>query len=207
MTADTGVPASPLMPFFTRPVQRQKWGDTQVKPIVNWGDLFFDLFYVAAAYNLSSIIQADPNAQGFLYFCGCYFAVLWMWLDKMYFDSRFYVRDDVWHRLFEVTVLVVLATAVLHIRPVEFLESPSEHVDMFAFSLACVLQNFLTIWRYVEIYFWVDGQEAAKKSARRDMFAKLMPLGFYLAAMGKCLVCSAMNDFTIGMSLSHTLLL
>ncbi len=33
--------------FWTRPKQRQKWGDDDVLPHINWGDLFFDLFYVA----------------------------------------------------------------------------------------------------------------------------------------------------------------
>jgi len=154
--------------------------------------LVSDLFYVAAAYNLSSIIRESPTPEGLLYFCGCFFAVLWMWLDKMYYDSRFYTLDDVWHRIFEVAVLVVLATAVLHIRPVPFMETPSKYVDMFSFSLACVLGNVLTIVRYIEIYLLVDGEEAARKSARRDLFAKILPTGFYIAAMvGKfCVVAS-----------------
>lgn len=199
MTTETGVPVkqdeehshveqthhrhNALMPLFTRPVQRQRWGDTQIQPVVNWGDLFFDLFYVAAAYNLSTIIRESPTKEGLLYFCGLFFCVLWMWLDKMYYDSRFYTRDDVWHRVFEMAVLVVLATAVLHIRPVAFMENPQKYVDMFAFSLACVLGNVLTIVRYIEIHFWVDGEEAARKSARRDAFAKMLPTGFYVAAM------------------------
>jgi hypothetical protein len=106
---------------------------------VNWGDLFFDLFYVAAAYNVGNIIKYSPTSQGFLYFVGCFWAVMYMWLDKMHYDARFYTHDDIYHRLFEVAVLVVLATAVLHIRPVEFLSSPSVFVDMFAYCLACVV--------------------------------------------------------------------
>jgi hypothetical protein len=39
--------------FYRPPKQRQRWGQTQVLPRVNWGDLFFDLFYVAAGYNVS----------------------------------------------------------------------------------------------------------------------------------------------------------
>ena len=39
--------------LYQPPKQRQQWGQTQVLPRVNWGDLFFDLFYVAAAYNVS----------------------------------------------------------------------------------------------------------------------------------------------------------
>lgn len=39
--------------FYKPPRQRQRWGQKQILPRVNWGDLFFDLFYVAAAYNVS----------------------------------------------------------------------------------------------------------------------------------------------------------
>lgn len=40
------------MAWYFPPVQRQRWGEEQSLPHVNWGDLFFDLFYVGAAYNL-----------------------------------------------------------------------------------------------------------------------------------------------------------
>ena len=31
--------------LYCRPRQRQRWGESQVLPRVNWGDLFYDLFY------------------------------------------------------------------------------------------------------------------------------------------------------------------
>jgi hypothetical protein len=37
----------PPMPAFRRPMQRQHWGDVQETPHKEWGDIFFDLFYVA----------------------------------------------------------------------------------------------------------------------------------------------------------------
>ena len=33
----------PPMPLFTRPRQRQEWGDIQETPHKEWGDIFFDL--------------------------------------------------------------------------------------------------------------------------------------------------------------------
>ncbi len=39
-------------PWYNPPIQRQKWDEEQSLPHVNWGDLFFDLFYVGAAFNL-----------------------------------------------------------------------------------------------------------------------------------------------------------
>ena len=37
-----------MMPLYSHPQQRQRWGDTQLHPHTNWGDVFFDLFYVSA---------------------------------------------------------------------------------------------------------------------------------------------------------------
>ena len=39
--------------LYSRPRQRQKWGETQVLPRVDWGDLFMDLFYVAAMVSVT----------------------------------------------------------------------------------------------------------------------------------------------------------
>ena len=42
--------------LYCPPKQRQRWGDSQVLPRVDFGDLFFDLFFVAAAYNVSDLV-------------------------------------------------------------------------------------------------------------------------------------------------------
>ena len=39
-------------PWYDPPIQRQRWDEEVTLPHVNWGDIFFDLFYVGAAYNL-----------------------------------------------------------------------------------------------------------------------------------------------------------
>lgn len=36
-----------MLPLYAPPVQRQRWGEDHILPHVNWGDLFFDLFYVS----------------------------------------------------------------------------------------------------------------------------------------------------------------
>jgi len=41
--------------FRKSPIQRQRWGDKQLMPHVNWGDLFFDLFYVVSNIYFSYI--------------------------------------------------------------------------------------------------------------------------------------------------------
>jgi hypothetical protein len=51
------------IPFYCVPVQRQRWGDDQMLPHINWGDIFFDLFYVAAAYNLGVLLISTMNEE------------------------------------------------------------------------------------------------------------------------------------------------
>lgn len=43
------------VPFYDYPVQRQRWGDPQLLPHINWRDLFFDLVCVGIAYNLGTL--------------------------------------------------------------------------------------------------------------------------------------------------------
>ena len=39
-------------PWYLPPVQRHRWDEQQDLPHINWHNLFFDLFYVGAAFNL-----------------------------------------------------------------------------------------------------------------------------------------------------------
>ena len=143
---------------------------------------FFDLFYVAAAYNLSNIILTDPNAQGVLYFIGLFGPIMAEWFTRMYYDSRFAFGDDPFHRLFEVINLCFLATAVVHIRTVDVMSNPAKYPDMFAYALGVTLLSVMSICRNIEIMFFVEGEPAAKIVAKRDMINQVGQGIFYLAA-------------------------
>ena len=41
----------------------------------------------------------------------------------------------------------------------------------------------MTVVRYIEIIFLVNGEEAAKMAARRDVMSKILPIAFQVAAM------------------------
>lgn len=173
-----------LVALFSPPLQRQKWGDTQILPRVNWGDLFFDLFYVAAAYNVGNILVDSPTATGALYFLGTFIPVMNLWLEKVYYDCRYVVGDDLFHRFFEVAVLLALSTAVLHIRPVAIMSNSADYVDMFAFALALLLGSLLNLFRYTEAYFFGKGQmQVIKQCSTRDIRQGLIAFSFYLAAV------------------------
>jgi hypothetical protein len=164
--------------------QRQKWGDPQVLPRVNWGDLFFDLFYVAATYNVSAILVDSASPTGLLYAMGTFLPVMGMWMDKVAFDSRYVCEDDLFHRLFQICVLVVLATAVLHIRVVDVLSHPDENISMFVFALSLVINRIFVTVRSMEIYFFGLGQtQILKTVAFTEMRKNAVSGSIYLAAM------------------------
>jgi hypothetical protein len=174
---------SASLSFFTKPIQRQRWGDIQLKPHTNWGDIFFDLFYVASAYNLGNLLRFDPTWRGLLYFAGCLAPIQMLWFTKLRYDSRFFTRADIWHQGYEVAVLLVLSTMVLHIRPDNILSNPSAYNDMFVFALSLVIAQILVIGRHLEILFAVEGDEAAAKfSARNEIRHELISITFYVTA-------------------------
>lgn len=187
--------------FYLPPIQRQKWGDQQIRPHVNWGDLFFDLFYVAAAYNLATVIKTDPTWKGVFYFLSLFGSVFAsFWQSKMIHESRFEMPDDIIHRLLEVIQLCALATSVLHIRPVEYMSRGADHPDLFMYCLGLVLGSLIHILLLCEIRFvWVVGQEhVAKRAAGRDLRHHGVSFALQVAALVYAACLYYGGDNTIG---------
>ena len=173
------------MKWWSRPKQRQLWGEAQILPSDNWGQIFFDLFYVGGAFNLGSVIKtSDLGFRCILYFCAAGFPSMMMWYDKLYFDARFTTRPghDTFHRIIEIFQLCCVATALSRIRSVDVLSHPCNHIDMFQFSVSLFLNSLVTIGRYIEVIKYVIGDPAAQVVARRDILCRLIPMLFLLAA-------------------------
>ena len=180
---DTSYHPCKRMMGYSPPCQRQKWRETQILPRVNWGDLFFDLHYVAGTYNVSNILVRDPSAKGLLFAAGTFLPIMGMWLRNSYHAARFSTDDDLFHRCFQIGLLVVLATTVLHIRPVDIMENSRDNISMFVFCLCCTLEQVMYIVKYAELYFWGVGQRAnLKHVAVREVKITLMIASFYLGA-------------------------
>lgn len=144
---------------------------------------FLHRCHSCSAYNLGTLLKTEPTSRGFLYFISCFFPLQILWIQKMFYDSRFAIpHDDVFHRMYEFAGLVLLATAVLYIRPVSILADPTNHIDMFCFSLSIALAMILGCGRAVELYVKGIGQPALKSAAKRDVFMTLCPLICYIAA-------------------------
>jgi low temperature requirement protein LtrA len=69
---------------------------------VNWGDLFFDLFYVSAFYNLSYMYKYEVSTANIVYFFGCFGPIMTNWMDKTHYTARFEAPNDAVHRVLEV---------------------------------------------------------------------------------------------------------
>eukprot|EP00536_Pseudo-nitzschia_multiseries_P010767 jgi/Psemu1/168308/gw1.338.48.1 len=173
------------MKWWSPPKQRQLWGETKILPSDNWGQIFFDLFYVGGAYNLGNVIKtSEQDFRCILYFCAAGFPSMMMWYDKLYFDARFTTRPghDAFHRFFEILQLCCVATALSRIRSVDIMSHPCTHSDVFQFSISLFLNSMLTIGRYIEVVQYVIGDPAAHMVARRDIKCRIIPTTFLLAA-------------------------
>lgn len=183
---DQGISVYPPRPnkdrivLYECPKQRQRWGENQILPHVNWGDLYFDLFYVAAAYNLSYVLLYSMNAQGFLYLLGLMGPILFEWFTRTYFDARFKWGTDPFHVFVEIVRTCFLVTAVVHIRPVYAMSQPSKYPDMFGFSLGMLMLSVCNIYASVEVKLKVVGDEAARRAERENIFSYCVQSVLYL---------------------------
>ena len=105
-----------------------------------------------------------------------------IWFQKTFHDSRFDAGNDLYHKVYEFFLMVVLATAVLYIRPVSYLSTPSTNEDIFVFSTCITIASFMAMGRNVDVIRNVDGEPAAKRQAFFEIKIFASMTVFYLAA-------------------------
>ena len=97
---------------------------------------YFDLFYVAAAFQLSHAFKDEPTKEGLLYFIACYLSVFNIWNEKLSYDGKFVSEDDIYHRIMEMVQLCVLGTLIINIQPAETMKNTRESLNMFGYCLS-----------------------------------------------------------------------
>lgn len=118
---------------------------------------------------------------GLLYFFSCYLPVFNVWLVKIAYDSRYAPEDNLFHRSFEVFSILVLATIVQHIRPVDIMSDPSNATTL-TFCVGLLAETLLSIHRQYDIYKNVDGGKEATCNAVHDMRRRVPTAIIYAAA-------------------------
>ena len=150
---------------------------------MNVADLFFDLLFVAAAYNTGNIIKNSPTWRGLLYFLGTFLPMTDIWQNKLYYEARYIVKDDLYHRLTDTAIVLVVAAAVLHIRPVAVLSDPRGNTEMFVFCLAQLVACLLQFIAEIELYMCAKGDRTAiQKGALRTVQMRILPFLCFLSA-------------------------
>lgn len=151
------------IPWYAPPVQRQRWGADQSLPHINWGDLFFDLFYVAMAYNLGAMLMSalTPQAwpRGLIYYVGIFGPLYTTWETATYYESR-YTKVDYAHRLFDIIRYMFVSTAVLHIKPLDLLADPRS-LEALIFVSAILVESIMHLGLNMELYYKGRGDRAA----------------------------------------------
>lgn len=180
-----------MIPWYAPPLQRQRWGEDTQLPHVNWGDLFFDLFYVAMAYNLGVMLVSAMNTEdwlrGIIYFVGT-FGPLWTtWEVDMFHNSR-YTTVDYAHRMFEVIRYLFVSLAVCHVKPVELLSDPKS-LETLLFTAAIMCEAMMNLALCFELYFVGEGdREAIRNHTMTKIKSQQMPtllvyIGAFVAAV------------------------
>ncbi|GAX11057.1 hypothetical protein FisN_24Lh006 [Fistulifera solaris] len=172
------------MTLYCPPRQIKRWDEDEIEQKVDWGNLFFDLFFVAATYNVSYILTSDPYRNGFLYAVGTFFPVMGFWERKAAIHCRFNVEDDILHRILKAIELLVLATAVLHIRPKKYMSDLKNDFSMFGFALSMTISRILYLLQNMELYYFAVGQRQAIQQAAKGLFSRylLIETTFFAAA-------------------------
>ena len=125
-----------MLPFYCRPVQRQLWEDDQVLPHINWHDLFFDLIFVAAAYNLGVMLitamNQDDWPRGCLYFVGIFGSLYTIWENDVIYAAR-YTLVDYSHRIPAILRFLCVSFAALKIKPLYYWVTSTARRHLFWF--------------------------------------------------------------------------
>lgn len=152
------------------------------RPHVNWGDLYFDLYYVAAAYQLSHAFKDEPTAEGLMYFFATFLPVSMIWYEKLLYDARYQPDDNLFHRSMEILHLCVLGTSVQHIQPVEIMRDTVHSPNTFIFCLALLLDALWLIHLYDDVRQNVEGGPEAKCDAANELRRKPISVACYALA-------------------------
>lgn len=136
--------------------------------LLTYDNLFFDLFYVAFAYQLSYILRTTPTPRGLLYFVSCFYNVQTLWWDKTIYDARYYILyENLYHDVYNVCVLLCLGSVVLHIRPISILSDVTNNAELFALCLSLVLSNLFSIGRDIELMIVYRNTSNTKKKNKK----------------------------------------
>ena len=168
--------------WYSPPVQRVRWGEDQKLSHADWGDLFFDLFYVAAAHNLGELLWSAAKSKEFLrggiFFIGT-LGPLWMcWQYQTYYRAR-YETNDYFHTLLLVLRYIFIALAISNVSESMF------HGNIMAFILGVISDLIICMGLDLELYYKAIGDKDCIKAHTMDhiKYRRGVTFVLYVAAL------------------------
>jgi hypothetical protein len=129
--------------FYNTPKASLEWDAVQKQYHVQWGDLFFDLTFVASSFRLGSLLEDvilhSPNniefTLGVFVFATLFLVMRSVWGAKLDFVSRF-CSSDLVHKIFDIFEACIVAILASQI--------PTTVADLYA-------QQYYMIWNFTLI--------------------------------------------------------
>ena len=143
--------------LFNPPRQMQHWGQPQVHPHTNWFDLFFDLVFVGAAFQLGTLLKATVSAEGALYFASIFLSLHMAWSNKLHYDACI-DADDLAHKTLDMVEALLVCAAALHIGSGSARHTPVQDIQdratghAWGFSLCHCALRLLDCVRWHEVF-------------------------------------------------------
>jgi hypothetical protein len=143
--------------LFKPPRQMQHWGQAQAHPHTNWFDLFFDLIFVGAAFQLGTLLKGTVSAEGALYFAAIFLSLFMAWSNKLQYDARI-DADDLAHKTLDMVEALLVCAAALHIGSGSAQHTPVQDMQdratghAWGFSLCHCTLRLLDCVRWHEVF-------------------------------------------------------
>lgn len=179
----TDAPPTENFEFYRAPTQMVHWGEPQILPHTNWFDLFFDLIYVATAFQLGTLLSYNVDQVGITYFLAMFYTMLGSWHAKLSFDSRIDATDG-FHKVVDIAEALLVATSALHIEGhLSDIRDLRTH-SALGFSISTFSLRCLTALRWHEVAKVGDEvSNEAKTSCRMQRNIALCSCLFYGASV------------------------
>ena len=105
--------------LYHPPIQHRDWGEPDEHHAAPWGEILFDLLYVAMAFKLGNLYashlhQDGQFLKGFVIFCALFLNFACAWLVKLMLSGRFHTID-VFHAFLDIIEFTFIAMAVYFI--------------------------------------------------------------------------------------------
>lgn len=168
--------------LYEVPKVRQFHESPETEHIVDWADLFFDLTYVAAAFQLGKMFISEVSWLAAFKFAVVALCLHDAWRFKTLHDSTFCATDVV-HKLLDIIYMCSVASAAVFIQPNSAMENMN---TSYAFGLSLSLAVNVAVLGVEKLEIYVRSKVlCARKYVEIEFFDNVLPrLFMYAAASG-----------------------